>query len=150
MIRFALTCQHGHGFEAWFSSGASYDEQTEAGAIICPDCGSDEVRKAPMAPAVLRGKRKGRGKATETASEAESPAAVDGKQTYAVLKGLREHLKANAEDVGKAFPEEARKIHYGETEERNIYGEASLEEAKALHEEGIPALPVPPLPEEHN
>jgi hypothetical protein len=147
VIRFALTCEHGHGFDAWFSSGASYDEQTEAGAIVCPSCGSAEVSKAPMAPAVLRGKRR---ESSQTAREAESPAGADGKQTYAFLKGLREHLKANADDVGKAFPEEARKIHYGETEERNIYGEASLEEAKALHEEGIPALPLPPLPEEHN
>jgi len=96
-----------------------------------------------MAPAVLRGRK--------SVHENESPAAnTQGKQTYAFLKGLREHLKANADDVGKKFPEEARKIHYGEAEERNIYGEASMDEAKALHEEGIPALPLPKLPEEHN
>lgn len=142
MIRFALTCDEGHNFEAWFSSGASYDEQTEAGVIRCPACGSAEVRKSPMAPAVLRGK----GKAVSASSE--SPA--EGAQSYAFLKGLREHLKANAEDVGKNFPEEARKIHYGESDERNIYGKATAEEAKALCEEGIPALPLPPLPEEHN
>lgn len=144
MIRFALTCEEGHVFDAWFSSGDSYDEQTEAGVIVCPTCGSAEVSKAPMAPAVLRG----RGRAP--APENESLAMAAGKQTYAFLKGLREHLEANADDVGKNFPEEARKIHYGEKEERNIYGEASSEEAKALHEEGIPALPLPKLPEEHN
>jgi hypothetical protein len=144
MIRFALTCEEGHTFDAWFSSGNSYDEQTEAGVIVCPDCGSVEVRKAPMAPAVLCG----RGQAP--APENESVALAAGKQTYAFLKGLREHLEANADDVGRNFPEEARKIHYGEKEERNIYGEASAEEAKALHEEGIPALPLPKLPEEHN
>ena len=144
MICFALTCEEGHTFDAWFSSGDSYDEQTEAGVIVCPDCGSTDVRKAPMAPAVLRGRG---GKA---APETESVAETAGKQTYAFLKGLQEHLKANADDVGKDFPEEARKIHYGEKEERNIYGEASAEEAKALHEEGIPALPLPKLPEEHN
>jgi len=97
-----------------------------------------------MAPAVLRGKGR------EPASGGESAAEAAGKQTYAFLKGLREHLKANADDVGRKFPEEARKIHYGEAEERNIYGEATSEEAKALHEEGIPALPLPKLPEEHN
>jgi hypothetical protein len=72
------------------------------------------------------------------------------KKTYAFLKGLRAHLEANAEHVGAAFPEEARKMHYGETETRSIYGEASLEEAKALHEEGIPAVPLPPLPKDRN
>ncbi len=142
MIRFALTCERGHGFDAWFSSGDSYDEQTEAGVIVCPKCGSDEVQKAPMAPAVLRG---GSGP-----QEGESPVQKEPNQSYAMLKGLREQLKTNAEDVGKAFPEEARKIHYGEAEERNIYGEATVEEAKSLHKEGIPALPLPKLPEEHN
>jgi hypothetical protein len=144
VIRFALTCNDGHEFDAWFSSGDSYDEQTEAGVIVCPACGSAEVRKVPMSPAVLRGGRRG------SAEASESPAKAEGKQTYAFLKGLREHLEANAEDVGKNFPEEARNIHYGETEQRNIYGEASLDEAKALLEEGIPALPLPKLPEEHN
>ena len=140
MIRFALTCHQGHGFDAWFSSGDSYDEQIEAGAIVCPACGSAEVEKAPMAPAVLRGKGKSKKKPTEG----------EQKQTYAFLKDMREHLKANADDVGKAFAEEARRMHYGEAETRSIYGEASSEEAKALQEEGIPAVPLPPLPEEHN
>jgi|SRR5680860_325081 len=146
MIRFALVCDRGHGFDAWFSSGASYDEQTEAGAIVCPDCGSHRVQKAPMAPAVLKGRGKGKGEPVP----AEGSGKGDGKQTYAFLKGLREHLQANADDVGKAFAEEARKMHYGEAEARSIYGEATPEEAKSLHEEGIPALPLPPLPEEHN
>ena len=142
MIRFALTCDKGHGFDAWFSSGASYDEQAEAQAISCPACGSAEVKKAPMAPAVLRGK--------DQMEPAESRGEKERKRTYAFLKDLKEHLKANADDVGRAFPEEARKMHYGEAEARNIYGEASADEAKALHDEGIPAVPLPPLPEEHN
>jgi len=142
MIRFALACDRGHSFDAWFSSGDSYDEQVEAQAIVCPTCGSIHVKKAPMAPAVLRGK------AEETARE--SPADGERKQTYAFLKGMRDYLKDNADDVGKAFPEEARKMHYGEAEARNIYGEASVDEAKALNDEGIPALPLPKLPEEHN
>ena len=140
MIRFALACEHGHGFDAWFSSGASYDEQAEARAIVCPACGSYAVSKAPMAPAVLQGRER----------PADSPAEGERTRTYAIVKGLREHLKKNADDVGRAFPEEARKIHYGETETRSIYGEATAEEAKALHEEGIPAVPLPKLPEEHN
>ncbi len=140
MIRYSLTCEHGHGFEAWFSSISSYDEQVEARAVTCPSCGSAEVEKAPMAPAVHRGK-----------SESLAPSKNDGRrQSYAFLKDLRAHLAANAEDVGPAFPEEARKIHYGETDARSIYGEASVEEAKALADEGIPALPLPPLPEDRN
>jgi hypothetical protein len=93
-----------------------------------------------MAPVVLRGKPK----------QNESLATPERKKTYAFLKGLRDHLTANADNVGPSFPEEARKMHYGETEARNIYGEASVDEAKALCEEGIPALPLPPLPEDHN
>jgi len=142
MICFALTCDRGHCFDAWFSSGDSYDEQIEAQAIVCPTCGSIHVKKAPMAPTVLRAK------AVEVVRESSADGAR--KQTYAFLKGVRDYLKNNADDVGQAFPEEARKMHYGEAEVRNIYGEASVDEAKSLHEEGIPALPLPKLPEEHN
>jgi hypothetical protein len=140
MIRYALTCDKGHGFEAWFGSGSDYDVQVEAGAVVCPACGSAEVSKAPMAPAVRRSR----------AEPAESPAGSERRQTYALLKDLRAHLKANAEHVGPAFPEEARKMHYGEAEARSIYGEASIEEAEALRDEGIPAVPLPPLPEDQN
>jgi hypothetical protein len=139
MIRYALACDKGHEFEAWFGSINSYDEQIEACAVICPSCGSAEVHKTPMAPAVKRGKL-------------EPAAAPDPerRQTYALLKDLKAHLKANAEHVGPAFPEEARKMHYGETEARSIYGEATVEEAKALKDEGVPALPLPPLPDDQN
>jgi hypothetical protein len=140
MIRYALTCDKGHGFEAWFGSGSDYDVQVEAGGVVCPACGSAEVSKAPMAPAVRRSR----------AEPAESPARSERRQTYALLKDLRAHLKANAEHVGPAFPEEARKMHYGEAEARSIYGEASIEEAEALRDEGIPAVPLPPLPEDQH
>jgi hypothetical protein len=140
MIRFALICDLGHDFEAWFSSGAAYEEQTRVQAVACPCCGSAEVTKAPMAPAIRRSR----------AEPSSVPEASERKKTYAVLKSLRAHLEANAENVGPAFPEEARKMHYGEAEPRSIYGEASLDEARALKEEGIPALPLPPLPEDQN
>lgn len=140
MIRYALICDRGHEFEAWFGSGAAYEEQARAHTVACPCCGSIGVEKAPMAPAVKRSRK-------------DPPAPLgsgERKKTYAFLKGLRAHLEANAENVGPAFPEEARKMHYGETEARSIYGEANLKEAEALREEGIPAIPLPPLPKDQN
>jgi hypothetical protein len=140
VIRYALSCDQGHEFDGWFATGDAYDDQARDGEIVCPCCGSAAVTKVPMAPAVRT-------------RQAEPPRPLDSaerKKTYAFLKGLRAHLEANAEHVGAAFPEEARKMHYGETETRSIYGEASLEEARALHEEGIPAVPLPPLPKDRN
>jgi hypothetical protein len=142
MIRFALACDQGHEFDIWFASGAACDDQVRGREIVCPCCGSATVRKAPMAPAIRT-----------TPAEAEPPAllaSVERKKTYAFLKNLRAHLEANAEHVGANFPEEARKMHYGEAEARSIYGEASVEEAKALHGEGIPAVPLPPLPKDRH
>ena len=153
MIRYALKCSAGHAFDAWFASSASYDEQCQAEAIRCPNCGTAEVCKAPMAPAVLRGRsrRDKRKEAPDAGARltSEDSSAAEG-QSYAFLKGLREHLKANADDVGDRFAEEARKMHDGEAEERSIYGEATADEAKSLYEEGIPVLPLPKLPEDHN
>ena len=141
MIRYALTCDKGHDFEAWFGSSGDYDVQIEARAVTCRSCGSADVTKAPMAPAVRRGR-------VERPS-VDHPS-DERRRTYAVLKNLRAHLKENAEHVGPAFADEARKMHYGEAEARSIYGEATREEALALNEEGIPAVPLPPLPEDHN
>jgi hypothetical protein len=140
MIRYALSCDQGHEFDAWFASGAAYEDEAKARAVICPCCGSAAVTKAPMAPAVR----------TKYEAAPEPLVSAARKKTYAVLKDLRARLEANAEHVGPAFPEEARKMHYGEAEARSIYGETSLEEAKALHEEGISAIPLPPLPKDQN
>jgi hypothetical protein len=140
MIRFALICDQGHRFDAWFASGGAYEDLVKAHTVICAQCGSGAVRKAPMAPAVKRERQKGR----------ETRDVKERKETYALLKDLRDHLKANAENVGPAFSEEARKMHYGEAVSRSIYGEAGLEEARALQEEGIAAVPLPLLPEDHN
>ena len=142
MIRFALVCDQGHNFDAWFASGGAYEDQAKTHAVICPDCGSRVVQKAPMAPAVK--------KRRSEPSHDPDPRLGERKKTYAFLKGLRAHVEANAENVGPALPEEARKMHYGEVEARSIYGEASLKEARSLQEEGIPAVPLPVLPEDHN
>jgi hypothetical protein len=142
MIRYALACEQGHGFDAWFGSADSYDEQAEAHAIVCPACGSVRVSKAPMAPHVARRQPE--------RSEPPPPVAAERAKPYALLKKLRDELTANSDYVGPKFPEEARKIHFDEAPARAIHGEATLEEAEELNEEGVPIFPLPPLPEDQN
>ena len=140
MIRYTLQCRKAHQFEAWFKDSALYDEQVAAGEISCPVCGSKKVEKALMAPQVAGGK--GRGKA---AGEAE----MAGKMR-AALRELRSQVEANCDYVGPTFAEEARKIHYGEVEQRNIYGETSPDEAKALKDEGVEVKSIPWIPNENS
>ena len=139
MIRYALICEEGHGFEAWFGSADTYDEQAEAQAILCPACGSAQVNKAPMAPYVAK-------------RRAESPPPVSAEQpkSYAMLRKLRAELTANSDYVGPKFPEEARKIHFDESPGRAIHGEATPQEAQELDEDGVPIFPLPRLPEDQN
>jgi hypothetical protein len=160
MIRYALVCAKGHAFESWFPSSAAYDKQAKRGLVTCPACGIGKVEKAIMAPK-LSGTRK-RGKASTPVAASDAPAA--NKATTAPvammspqehelrqkLKELREHLTKNSDYVGKKFPEEARKMHYGEIDHRSIHGEASLKDAEELHEEGIEFHPLPVLPDERN
>jgi hypothetical protein len=141
VIRYSLACDQGHGFEAWFGSSTAYDKQARGHEIACPACGSARVRKAPMAPALARGRAE-----PMAPEQSEKPSAP----TYAVFRELRAQLKANADDVGAHFPEEARKMHFGEVAPRSIYGQATLQEARELRDEGIPVCPLPPLPEDHN
>jgi len=140
MIRYALVCDRGHGFEAWFGSSRNYDEQAEARAVVCPDCGSTHIDKAPMAPFVAR---------RQTDDDGQ-PQGADRRQSYALLRQLREEITANSDDVGEEFPEEARKIHFNKAPTRSSHGRASLEEARELTEEGVPICPLPPLPEDRN
>ncbi|WP_422371606.1 DUF1178 family protein [Hoeflea sp.] len=140
MITFNLRCDKDHEFEGWFSSGSDFDKQCENGLVECPMCGSREIEKALMAPAVKVSR--------ETASQ--QPLALDPEKRE-MMRKLREMVKAvreKAEDVGERFPEEARKIHHGETEARGIIGKASGEEARALIEEGIEIAPLPEFPED--
>jgi hypothetical protein len=165
MIRYALICDQGHGFDSWFQDSAAYDKQVKRKLIACPHCGSPKVEKSIMAPRLSGGRK--RGKPAEPQADAPAmPAAASADQAAvaapvamispqeqefrAKLKELRDHLTKNADHVGKKFPEEARKMHYGETAHRSIYGEASPEDAKALAEEGIEFHPLPVLPEERN
>jgi hypothetical protein len=158
VIRYALACDHGHAFESWFANSATYDKQVKRGLVTCPACGSAKVEKAIMAPQLAR-KDRDRPQAVPVeapatpASEDKTPVAMMSphEQEFRVkLKEMRDHLVKNADNVGTKFPDEARKMHYGEIEHRSIYGEASPDEAKELHEEGIEFHPLPRLPDERN
>jgi hypothetical protein len=147
MIVYDLKCAQGHGFEAWFRDSAACDRQLAAGEVACPACGSAEVAKAPMAPNLAR--RKGR------APAAPEPAADQAatRQAGELRKGLRElrrQVEANCDYVGERFPEEARRIHYGECDPRGIYGESTPEEAEALEDEGVKVGRIPWLPPENS
>ncbi len=158
MIRYALACAKGHTFESWFADSASYDKQAKRGLVVCPHCGSTKVDKAIMAPRLAGNSKREReipveAPAHTAATPEKAPVAMISPQEQELrskLKELRDHLTKNADHVGPKFPEEARKMHYGETEHRSIYGEASPEDAKALAEEGIEFHPLPILPDERN
>lgn len=158
MIRYSLACDRGHEFESWFRGSDDFDAQKKRGFVTCPVCDSAKVSKQIMAPSVARKDKPRVIEHNETpaaAEPAEAPAPValiDSReqQLRAMLRAIREQVVANSENVGKKFAEEARKIHYGETEQRSIYGEASPDDAKALHEEGIEFLPLPVVPDERN
>ena len=135
MILYQLACHEGHEFEAWFGDSVSYDAQCESGDIVCPFCGDRDIVKALTAPYVsTKGPSKqGDKRARELAM-----------QILHAADKSREHIENNFEDVGDKFADEARRIHYGETDERDIYGEATTDEADDLTEEGIKVFRLPP------
>ena len=146
MIVFDLICSQEHVFEAWFGSSQDFEKQKETGLLECPICGVDDVSKAVMAPNLGR---KGNQKSEPSAVKIESPANQEqmvtgsAKDMLSIMRKLKQHVEQNFEHVGQDFPEEARKIHFGEAEERGIYGEASAEETEALLDEGIDIFPLP-------
>ena len=164
MILYTLACENGHTFESWFASSAAYDKQVKRSLVACPLCNSAKVEKALMAPRLSGTKKRGDAAAPTpapvsepslpaTAPAAPAPVAMMSPQEHELrkkLKEIREHLTKNADYVGQKFPEEARKMHYGEIEHRSIYGEASPDQAKELHDEGIEFHPLPVLPDERN
>lgn len=147
MIKYALACEQAHEFESWFPSSEAFETQRKRGFVTCPFCNSSKVDKQIMAPSVARTDK------VPAAKPETQPVAVlsdQERELRAALRKLREHVLKNSEDVGKNFVEEARKMHYGEAEERSIHGEADFEEARALVEEGIDVLPIPVVPNDRN
>jgi hypothetical protein len=129
MIRFSLRCASGHEFEAWFRNGEGYQAQQQAGEIACPECGDGHVEKAPMAPSIGR---------SRGAAPSMSPAKM-----RAMLVEMRKQVEQHCDYVGPQFAEEARKIHYGESDSRGIYGEATETESRELAEEGVKFGQIP-------
>ena len=164
MIHYNLRCKKGHAFESWFQSSSAYESQEKRKLVSCPLCGSTDVERAIMAPRIAR--KKGRENipaepmpapaAPTPATEVIPPSSptpllmTQERELRAKLKELRDHIVKNADNVGERFPNEARKMHYGDIEHRPIYGEASPDEAKALIEEGVEVMPLPTLPDDRN
>jgi len=129
MIKYDLVCKKEHRFEGWFGSSSAFDEQAAEGKVTCPVCHSKKIAKAPMAPSVPK------------AADAPTPA-----QIRDTLVKLRQHIEGTAEHVGDRFADEARAIHYGDADDRPIYGDTTAEESKALKDEGIPFTAIPWVP----
>ena len=132
MIVYNLRCANSHEFEGWFKDSAAFDAQAGAAKLVCPVCGLRKVEKAIMAPAVAGTKK------------ADLSAPEEMRKMRQFMTGLRKYVQDNAEYVGPRFAEEARKTHYGEPEERQIYGESTVKEAVELVEEGIDVAALPP------
>jgi len=175
VIKFSLQCDAGHSFEGWFRNSGDFESQKQSGFLQCPGCGSENVNKALMAPAISGTRTQDKiaqtaepqptASAPVEASASVPPAAPVPSPVQPValqaeteqqaelvqkLRDLREKVVANSDYVGDKFAEEARKMHFNETEKRGIYGEATLDEVKDLNEDGIDCLPLPILPEDQN
>jgi hypothetical protein len=156
MIRYSLRCERGHAFESWFQSSSAYESQEKRKLVNCPACGSAKVERAIMAPQIVS--KKGRDIAappSAPAPDVTAPASTplmmaQERELRAKLKELRDHIVKNADNVGERFPNEARKMHYGDIEHRPIYGEASPDEARSLIDEGVEVSPLPVLPDDRN
>lgn len=142
MIHYSLICDNAHEFEGWFSKSEDFDAQRKSGFLACPTCNSDDVSKVLMAPAISTARNK-EARHAMVAGNAQ-------REMLAKVKEVVASIRASSEDVGERFPEEARKIHYGEAEARGIIGQASPMEVKSLLEEGVEIAPLPILPEDAN
>ena len=143
MIVFDLLCRNDHEFESWFQNSDAFEKLAKAGHVACPICGDTKITKSLMAPAVSGTKKKSNDKMAISAKAAQQMG-----QYMEAVKAMREQVEKNCDYVGDKFPEEARKMHYGEAETRNIYGEATDKEAEALQEEGVELQRIPWIPSE--
>jgi hypothetical protein len=146
MIRYALRCSDGHLFDAWFRDSAAFERLSDEGRVACAVCGTSGVVKSLMAPSVKaegKGEAKGGDRVAAEEGTEPTPLAEPASPAERALAGLRRYLGENSDYVGRTFADEARRIHLGEAEARSIWGEASLEDARALRDEGVPVAPLP-------
>ena len=142
MIRYELSCDKGHTFEGWFGSADDFDRQQKMALVSCPSCGSTHVAKRLMAPSVSTARKK--------QQRQELAVQTGQKEMMAKIREIVSTIRANSEDVGERFPEEARKIHYGESEQRGLIGKATADEVRDLLDEGVEVAPLPILPDDTN
>jgi len=163
MIRYNLRCERGHVFESWFQSSSAYETQEKRRLVNCPTCGSAKVERAIMAPQIVSKKARDNAASVaapvpaaetmvpETTAPGSTPLMMaQERELRAKIRELRDHIVKNADTVGERFPNEARKMHYGDIEHRPIYGEASPDEARSLIDEGVEVSPLPVLPDDRN
>lgn len=146
MIRYDIICEREHEFDGWFAGSDGFDEQVAQNLVQCPVCGSHNVEKALMTPGVPARSNRG----TEPVATLHAPRDPKAQAMVEMVRKLRSHVEDNADYVGDKFAESARRIHYGEEEQRGIYGEATVDEAQELYDEGVEVLPLPKLPEDGN
>ena len=157
MIKYSLICDKEHAFEGWFSSGQDFDAQQKRNLVTCPICESGKIEKSLMAPSISTSKSKAvdvPSSEPEPSNDTLQTAATDVPEGFSEamtkIRELRDYIRANSDDVGAKFPDEARKIHYGDAQKRGIYGQASPQDVKELVEEGVEVMPLPTLPEDRN
>ncbi len=143
MIVYQLRCSNGHEFEAWFRDSVTYDQQVKDGDVVCPQCGDVQVCKALMTPNIAPSRKRAPG-SPEESDRAERRAKEVAEQILEAVGSIRSHVENNFDNVGDEFAEEAKRIYYGEAEERSIYGSATNKEAEELDEEGIEFYRLPP------
>ena len=154
MIHYQLRCAEGHAFDGWFKNSAGFDAQAARGLVACPECGSTEVNRALMTPAVATSRKAAPPVVDQAGAPAEKPAAPAGPavtgpmpdHVRAMLQRMRAEVEKHCDNVGDTFAEEARRIHRGESERRGIYGDATPEQAEALAEDGIEVARIPWVP----
>ncbi|MCL6285307.1 DUF1178 family protein [Ruegeria sp. 2012CJ41-6] len=147
MIQYALKCSHGHGFDSWFQSAAAYDKLRAAGMVVCAICGDQHVEKAVMTPRVRPARNAVDTPKSPPEPQGEAvPLNVPRNAAEHALAELRKRVEDNSDYVGREFASEARKMHLGDAPARAIYGEAKLDEARALVEDGVPVAPLPFVP----